>query len=1060
MSLEIKLDNDPLNNNLQTVGFTSTPAIPTFTTPFDIIPGADLIWQQVNHIVDVPAGAPLDIDNIYVFPNSSIAPYTAPAGESEGFYMLSTYVDNFSLTPIIDLSITLNSWDDESCPDASDGAINVTVGSDVQSLEWTGPNGFTSNVEDITNLESGIYTLEVRGIHGCTETLDVPVGLINPDCCTDDTAVPTIIPFGANEVWNTNEIFYNDVIVSNGASLTIMDCDLQFAADVQIVIEIGGYLLVQNATLDALETCDMQWGGIEIHGNSFLPSESIYQGTGAFIDIDINNARVGLSLGELDDNFEKVQNRGGGHGKFVDVDFKNNEKDLWIFDYTPFTENMKFSDITSILDNEYFSSADYPEVRVELDGVNNVEIQNSLFGNANFELLAHEQAYKFTAIRAIDAPFKMFSVSPTYYPEDAILSHIIGFTYGIRAIGGNQNFYNIRKVRMFCQRNIFMRSTFNTNIYSNQLFPYWYFGQTAELPEDDLASLEDLGYEDIPGTTNDPVLMGGYGIYLAGFTGADVQENRIYRSGFVGHSGIILNNTFDDNLPIYNNEIYKADTGIKCLNRNRVNGFPATGAEFRCNEFAGNILDVEVNAITPLCATCGVAQSQGTSNTSAGNEFDQVYDLAGAEQLVNFLDNDLAHNYNRIGDPSLTEPVNSETSNYTLLPVDLDNGCPSLLPPNAWPYYQPSMNVSKDEIYSQYATAQSQWSGLVDGGDTEALTDEVINTEFSEALTLYYELMAKSPNLSEKVMIEAIEKEYDLPMVLLKQILTSNPQAAKSKEIKDKLDNRLLPLPEYMKEEIMEGLTWVSQKEILESEMSELREEYRRIERLESATILGDELVIDKKTALLVMIDNSAFPETNLEKATRLWSWSELSEAIEYIDDVLSSMLFESQEYRQLADLKSLLELENDLQSGILTLEDAESDLAAAAENHDFYFQPYADMLIEKYSQSYVYEDVNYPQVHMSLRASFSSDDEVKVELLKLYPNPATNVLVVEKGSLPLTGAATYEVLDVTGRIVIQVMVAPDFQQVLDVSELAHGSYYLLLKDNGELLSKQTFIKH
>ena len=117
-------------------------------------------------------------------------------------------------------------------------------------------------------------------------------------------------------------------------------------------------------------------------------------------------------------------------------------------------------------------------------------------------------------------------------------------------------------------------------------------------------------------------------------------------------------------------------------------------------------------------------------------------------------------------------------------------------------------------------------------------------------------------------------------------------------------------------------------------------------------------------------------------------------------------------------------------------------------------------MLLEKHSQNYVYEDVNYPQVHMSVRASLHEDQELKVQLLKLYPNPATNVLVVEKGSLPLTGAATYEVLDVTGRIVIQVMVAPDFQQVLDVSELAHGSYYLLLKDNGELLSKQTFIKH
>ncbi|NND95319.1 MAG: hypothetical protein HKN45_10665, partial [Flavobacteriales bacterium] len=61
--------------------------------------------------------------------------------------------------------------DQIDCAGDSTGAISVTVsgGQGPYIYSWTGPSGFTSNQEDISNLIAGTYTLTVEDILGCTE---------------------------------------------------------------------------------------------------------------------------------------------------------------------------------------------------------------------------------------------------------------------------------------------------------------------------------------------------------------------------------------------------------------------------------------------------------------------------------------------------------------------------------------------------------------------------------------------------------------------------------------------------------------------------------------------------------------------------------------------------------------------------------------------------------------------------------------------------------------------------------------------------------------------------
>ena len=75
-----------------------------------------------------------------------------------------------------------------SCANSSDGAINIFVngGTGGYSYSWTGPNGFSSSNEDITNLISGDYSVIVKDSNLCeafnTITIDsVPILSITLD---------------------------------------------------------------------------------------------------------------------------------------------------------------------------------------------------------------------------------------------------------------------------------------------------------------------------------------------------------------------------------------------------------------------------------------------------------------------------------------------------------------------------------------------------------------------------------------------------------------------------------------------------------------------------------------------------------------------------------------------------------------------------------------------------------------------------------------------------------------------------------------------------------------
>jgi uncharacterized protein Veg len=64
-----------------------------------------------------------------------------------------------------------------TCFGAGDGAIDLTIegGVDPYSIQWQGPNNFTSSDEDINGLEPGTYSVSVEDQNGCSSLITVEV---------------------------------------------------------------------------------------------------------------------------------------------------------------------------------------------------------------------------------------------------------------------------------------------------------------------------------------------------------------------------------------------------------------------------------------------------------------------------------------------------------------------------------------------------------------------------------------------------------------------------------------------------------------------------------------------------------------------------------------------------------------------------------------------------------------------------------------------------------------------------------------------------------------------
>ncbi len=100
-----------------------------------------------------------------------------------------------------EISITVASKTNASCPDVADGAISVSIagGTPSYTIEWTGPDAYSkTGVEDISGLKAGTYTIQVTDQSDPVKTKLLNISIDDPDNTNPTITAPADVTAEVN----------------------------------------------------------------------------------------------------------------------------------------------------------------------------------------------------------------------------------------------------------------------------------------------------------------------------------------------------------------------------------------------------------------------------------------------------------------------------------------------------------------------------------------------------------------------------------------------------------------------------------------------------------------------------------------------------------------------------------------------------------------------------------------------------------------------------------------------------------------------------------------------
>jgi hypothetical protein len=857
--------------------------------------------------------------------------------------------------------------------------------------------------------------------------------------------------------------FSSDIEIENNAIWELDDVIIRMAPGKKIKVLTTG--IWQDSELHADYTtfsdlCGTAWGGIEVSGGS----QNQYRS-----ESYLNNSIV--------EHANYVGSAKGGYIGCTQCTLRDNLIDIDLSNYYPIIPFDAANVLSqgALFDNCSFTTTvgfTFPNThpRIKMTNAGQVGIFGCTFINGNADLLDTQSA---TCIIANKSSFWLNGCG--FSDDTECDGSIEGFTQGLSVTGELSD--------------IDVNGTGNDDAVPfagvdvrNMLFKvYRGVTTTASIDEITIANnqFHDLNlltaYQNPPfGYTTNTDQFAAYAISTTGEGSAiNIIENDIDFHLGNYRKGIVVDNALGYNNYIYRNKLYNLTTGLLLRRQNRTTSGIQAGLHFECNEFYNPVHvspsnDVVIDGAQTPYSNNGVFSPQNGSNQganfSAGNKF------VGSEDpnVANIGDNVGKHitqvtttmeywwNDNDFGTSDLGAAYDFENMLAGPLQEKTLNLCDE-------PFVLmdiPEAIMMMENTASSYSAYKQLWLDLVDGGDTDALTEEVIFTTFAEALELHYELMSKSPNLSEEVMIEAINKEFDLPGILLTQILESNPTAAKSGRVQEKLDERMMLLDEYQRSQIMQGLEWISEKEELERDMSWQRILRHRAQQSLAKHYRNDVTLPNQFESILALYDDNLFIEERYQKARLLKRYGRYNEAVAMLEGADEAFKMDSHEITERDQLLEVWAMEFEMVNA------AQDQLTESQLNYleGVYYassnraSQHALGLLLSYSDFEWYPDI--AEESTEPRSYQLEKPLVENQLVSLYPNPANSFVIVElKEAFP--NFITIKIWDSIGQIVMEQKIdAQQMQFILQLNLIEVGSYFITLNNAyGELIEVVPFIK-
>jgi len=631
--------------------------------------------------------------------------------------------------------------------------------------------------------------------------------------------------------YDTPKYFSGNVVVKNNATLTV-NTTVKFAENAALIVEKGGRLVL-NGSGKLTSLCNELWEGVIVHGNPALPQyPSSNQGK---VEINwgiIERATTGIRLciPLPSDNPTGWANEGGGG--ILLAQGAQIYRCITGISFAPYPyDNISSFDLSVIKMLELPGDVPFYACML-LNGLNGLTIKGVEFLNSNYFLwYTGYGIYSFNSKFTTDYYCMNQDNSEECEEVFRLKNTFQRFRYGIYAENvGTNKFVKIHY------------SSFELNRYG-------VYGSALILPE--FQNNYFLAYDN-------PDLS--YCLYLNNCDQYSIEANKFEGNPYHLYEdiGVYIRNSGPQNNEVYRNTFQNLKYAAVADGYNRYT--PAqTGLCFKCNDFITCTNDILVPLPDPPLVNVnysGIRPYQGTPGSlntdAAGNTFSSngILNYANYLNPIVYVHHQYNSGYKIIPNPRTVNTVALHQNNNTT--YTKSSSCPPKLQGD-------DKEILREQIAEAEAGIQiteTQLEAFTDGGNTEELNNEVQTAQSSSSYPLYVELMATSPYLSDTVMKSGITNIAALPDAMLRDVLVANPQSAKSGDVMQALDERTVPLPDEMKEEVQEGINVFASYDNMLSNLA-MWSDRRSSSLTNIARIFSNDIISTQATDSLAMLYSS-----------------------------------------------------------------------------------------------------------------------------------------------------------------------------------------------------------
>ncbi len=861
--------------------------------------------------------------------------------------------------------------------------------------------------------------------------------------CEIYSAPPIII--SNSETWDFDIKFYNSIQVDNNATLTIK-CKVSMSNNSKIIVKQGGQLLVDGGTIT--NVCGDFWQGIEVKGNPTANQVLSNQGK-----VELRNQAL------IEHAHTAVQLKQGGILAAYNSFFLNNRRAVEFLEYNYYYPNgleasnqSKFVDVDFIWDNDY-RHVD-PLAHVTLWSVSGVKFRACDFADNRDNpdspwLISHNNIS--TGVGSIDASYNIQALCTDFFngcsgaledDPDWQPSTFTNLDFGIYA----SNSMSERSI-------IVDRSTFKNNLYA------------IDLVRSNSPTITRNKFI-IDNNNNHYSTLIDYqsAVHFVRTGGITIEENLFENQGSPNDMiGIISSDLGEADNVVYKNIFTNLGYGNVTQGKNR-NITGIQGLQFLCNTNTGNRYDYRIKGTLwddlIVYPQYGVKHTNGGFNQSSGNVFTQNSSVG--EDYINGSSNFIGYFY----ETNSTSHAPIETSGHFFSHAqDQPNECPS-----RFGEYTNNgiaeMVVSFGSISTILQTNTTTYTGLVDGGSTNLLLQEVANLTSSNQATLRQTLIGNSPYLSKDVIQAVLQQPTSLyPEVWGYELILDNIDVVHEPNFIEFLSNKTEPMATWMIEniQIFASNNAYTDKFEKAAEISSLSADRSFNTDVIIRTIKNDSIVDTDTLRYWIEQKSDVLAQTQIID-TYLQD-NNLTMAQSKVDALQGDIVNYSNHLHN--ELNDFVNFKNKL---IELLEEPEALANLSQADHDFMtnlaetgtgvarYQA-QEILCFFYHECATYSvDLDNSTTKSAILKEITAAKTTVKKDYTIYPNPANTWLAIE---LPLASKNIEIIIqDITGRVIFQEKInKPIF--VWETGLLSSGTYIITISSNESIVgTEKIIIKH